>query len=202
MASIVDHCNNALGYLGDDATVASIDPPEGSPQAEHCAKFYPIARDEALEAHAWGFATARAALAALDNSVDGWGYVYAAPSDMLKPQAVLPYGWTRDTDPAEFTTEISDDGQLLILTDVPSATLRYTRRITDTAKFSPLFRSALDWLLASKLAGPLIKGDAGRQATMDCFKQFLFWVGKAGESDANAQYVKAPATPSWIEARS
>ena len=48
MPSEVDICNLALGHLGDSATVATIDPPEGSAQAEHCARFYPIARDARL----------------------------------------------------------------------------------------------------------------------------------------------------------
>ena len=49
MASEVDICNLALGHLGDNATVASLNPPEGSVQAQHCARFYPIARDALLE---------------------------------------------------------------------------------------------------------------------------------------------------------
>ena len=40
MASEVEICNLALARLGDAATVVSIDPPEGSAQAEHCAMFY------------------------------------------------------------------------------------------------------------------------------------------------------------------
>jgi hypothetical protein len=202
VASIVDICNTALGYLGDDATVASIDPPEGSPQADHCARLYPIARDSALESHAWGFATARKALGdPLGTTRDGWTYVYAAPSDMLKPQAVLPDGWTRDDDPVEFTVEIDDTGQTLILTDEGTATLRYTRKITDTGKFTPLFVDALAWMLASKLAGPVLKGDAGRVATVECYKMFLAIISPAKASDANAQRVNNPELPASIKAR-
>ena len=65
MASVVDICNLALGHLGDPATVSSIDPPEGSAQAQHCARFYPIARDSLLEMHSWNFSTYREALAHL-----------------------------------------------------------------------------------------------------------------------------------------
>ena len=63
MASEVEICNLALSHLGDTATVASSDPPEGSAQAEHCARFYPIARDALLEMQNWKFATRRATLA-------------------------------------------------------------------------------------------------------------------------------------------
>ena len=54
MASEIAICNLALSHLGDAANIASIDPPEGSAQAEHCATFYPIARDSLLEMHDWG----------------------------------------------------------------------------------------------------------------------------------------------------
>jgi hypothetical protein len=202
VASIVDICNTALGYLGDDATVAAIDPPEGSPQADHCARLYPIARDSALEQHAWGFATARGPLTSLTETVTGWSYVYSAPSDMLKPQAVLYDGWTKDADdPIEFTVEIDDNGQTRILTNIEVTTLRYTRKIVDTGKFSPLFVDALAWMLASKLAGPVLKGEAGRQATISCFQMFRALVGGAATSDANAQRVNNPPLPPSVKAR-
>ena len=62
MASAVDICNLALSRIGDIASVQSIDPPEASAQAIHCARFYPVARDSMLERHPWGFATLRKTL--------------------------------------------------------------------------------------------------------------------------------------------
>ena len=59
MASVADICNMALGHLGDSATVASIDPPEGSAQAEHCARFYPMVRDARARAKAAGKSSVR-----------------------------------------------------------------------------------------------------------------------------------------------
>lgn len=64
MPSAVTICNLALAHLGDSATVSSIDPPEGSAQAEHCARFYPVALGLLLEAHPWNFATKRSRLRA------------------------------------------------------------------------------------------------------------------------------------------
>lgn len=201
MQSIVDICNTALRYLGDDASISEINPPDGSPQSENCAALYPKARDEVLEQHAWRFANARQALTALSVTVEGWGYAYAAPSDMICPRAIIPGGWQRDDDPVDFTTEIDANGDTLILTDTPSATLRYTRAITNPALFTPLFCEAVSWLLASKLAGPILKGDAGRTATAECYKMFVYSLNRAKEIDANAQHVPAPSKPSWIEAR-
>ena len=90
MASEVDICNLALGHLGDNATVASLEPPEGSAQAEHCARFYPIARDALQEMHPWNFCTKRIALALIDGvSYSQWKYVYAEPSGVIQTAACL-----------------------------------------------------------------------------------------------------------------
>lgn len=100
MASEVDIVNLALGYLGDAATVASISPPEQSAQAQHAARFYPIARDSLQEMHTWGFCTKRMTLAAFETSeATEWDYAYAAPSDMLNAIAVLPADSTDDYTP-------------------------------------------------------------------------------------------------------
>lgn len=91
MPSDVDIGNLMLARLGDDATVSSLDPPEGSAQAEHVAQFYPIARDSLLEMHDWGFATRRVPLSPVDlPSNAGWLYAYAAPANYIRIIAVLP----------------------------------------------------------------------------------------------------------------
>ena len=183
----VDICNLALSHLGDVANVESIDPPESSAQAEHCARYYPIARDELLEMHDWAFATRRATLALLASSPStAWDYAYAAPVDMLTAIAVQPAGADDDVSagarpasqffsgpdmtgagmptPREFVTETAPDGTPVILTDTAQAVLRYKARVLDTAQFSPTFITALAASLASMLAGPIIKGETG--ATM------------------------------------
>ena len=89
MASVVDICNLALAHIGDDATVSSIDPPEGSAQAEHCKRFYAIARDTMLQMHNWNFASKRISLAQVTNPITEWLYAYAAPSDMSVAVSIL-----------------------------------------------------------------------------------------------------------------
>ena len=81
MSSEVDICNLALSHLGDEASLASIDPPEGSAQADHCAKFYPIARDLMLEKHPWKFATRRVLLSPVD--VDLWEMEYGTQASFI-----------------------------------------------------------------------------------------------------------------------
>jgi hypothetical protein len=85
MASVVDIANLALGHIGDAATITGLYPAEGSPNAIHCARYYPIARDDLLERRRWSFATTRETLAELVLDTAGWEHTYAAPTNMLRP---------------------------------------------------------------------------------------------------------------------
>ncbi len=216
MASEVDICNLALAHLGDTATVASLDPPEGSAQAEHCARFYPIARDSLLEMHTWGFATKRAQLAQLGAAWPEWGYAYAQPADALNIIAILPPDATDDYSanvsnvpvaaggsyvPQAFSCETDYSGADIILTDQPNAVLRYTSIVTDTTKFSPLFVMSLSWHLASMLAGPMLKGDAGAAESKRCTAMMQAYLSKATESDAAQRRINPQHNVGWISGR-
>ncbi len=182
MASSVDVCNLALGHLGDEATVSSIDPSDGSQQADYCVRFYPIARDQLLGMHAWSFATKRISLALIDTDElpDSWQYCYAVPSGALQVISVLAPGNTGgffNSDPNSplygqpaqpgdlgtqpFVQEVLQNGAKVIFTNVADAIGRYVVSITDTTKFSPLFVVAHARLLAAYLAGPILKGETG-----------------------------------------
>lgn len=205
MASEVSICNLALANLGDTATVASIDPPEGSAQAEHCAIFYPIARDALLEMHNWGFATKRAELAKLSLSPQGWLYAYSLPSDLVKVINVRlrgcydSYGMKSPT-PA-YAVEVKSDGTKELLANDENLTIQYIYSVTDPNKFSPLFVSALAWHLASMLAGPLLKGDVGRAESKSCLQMMNLYLSQAKASDANQYRVSANYVPDSIKAR-
>lgn len=204
MASEISICNLALSHLGDVATVASIDPPEGSAQAEHCAIFYPQARDTLLEMHAWTFATRRVQGAELVASAWAWRYAYALPQNCLKVLSVLPYNSLSDCISEDYDVEAGADGERILLTDLQGATIRYIHRVEDPSKYSPLFVDALAWLLASHLAGPVIKGDTGAAAASRCFQTFRVQLAAATASDASQRRGDPRrdehATP-WIRGR-
>jgi len=103
--------------------------------------------------------------------------------------------------PQPFSPETLLDGQDIILTNQAGAVLRYTRYVSDTAKFSPLFTTALSYLLASKLAGPLIKGDAGRAEAKAQLQQFAYWYGQARDSDASQRKIAPVHQVPWVNAR-
>jgi hypothetical protein len=214
VASEVDICNLALSHLGDDATVASIDPPEGSAQAEHCARFYPVARNALLELHTWNFATRRATLALLDDEGTQWTYTYEQPSDALRVLSVLhvdapddlavpafPTAGRAVYTPQPFVCESDALGRKIIYTNQEDAMVRYTAFVTDTTKFSPLFVTALTWKLAAMLAGPVIKGDAGRAEAKRCEEMFQMWMRQAITSDANQRHVPVVHSVGWMSAR-
>ena len=217
MATEVDICNLALAHLGDTATVASINPPEGSAQAEHCSRFYPMARDALLEQHTWGFATKRVQLAILDEAWPEWTYAYAMPNDAVNIVAILSPTATDDYsqglinipdvsiagnyEPQPFSCELNDTGAQVILTDQEDAVLRYTALVSDTTLFSPLFTMTLSWRLAGLLAGPIIKGDAGSAEAKRCEAMALNYLSLALESDAGQRRINPVHKVGWISGR-
>lgn len=222
MASEVDICNLALAHLGDAATVATINPPDGSAQAEHCARFYPIARDALLEMHTWDFTVSRVPLALLSTNAAGWTYTYASPSNLLNPIAVLDPAAANDYSatvqsstwydppilsvgqytPQAFQAEIDNTtGAGIILTNQANATLRYSKRVTDTTTFSPTFVRALTWLLAAELAGPVMKGEAGAAAAARCQAVFQKLFSTATATDSNGRQIKPLHNVPWMSRR-
>lgn len=226
MASEVDICNLALGHLGDNATVASIRPPEGSAQAEHCARFYPIARDSLLEMHFWNFSMRRINLAPLEAAWPEWKYAYALPNDVLNVIAVMPPDANDDYasrfvpsdtpqfahnyspviaagryTPQPYTIEVLADGQHVLYTNQENAMLRYTAYVSDTTVFSPLFTMALSWHLASMLAGPIIKGDQGAAEAKRCTQMAMGYISQAEVSDANQRRINLEHIVPWTSGR-
>lgn len=203
MSSEVDIANLALSHLGDSATVASLNPPEGSAQAEHCARYYPMARDALLESHAWSFASKRVQLAQLTSEWAQWDYAYARPNDALVVRGVLsPTAQDDNTDSLQpYTIEVDASGAQVIYTDQETAVGLYTRAVTDTVHFPPAFVMALSWQLASMLAGPMIKGDTGAAEGKRCVQMQQYWHAKAVESDANQRRISRTHTPAWMQNR-
>ncbi len=200
MVSKVDIGNLALSHLGDTANVSDFE--EQSANSDHLKMWYAIALNSMLEMHAWKFAQRRQLLAELASPPEhgAWGFVYQAPADALKIHAVLMQeGGDQDSQP--FITESDSQGNTLVFTNIQPAIARYTALIDDTTKFSPLFVDALSWLLASYLAGPVIKGDAGVAAGTRCFEVFLTQNARAAASDANQQQRPDTYVPQGIQAR-
>lgn len=204
MPSEVDICNLALSHLGDEGNVSGLSPPAGGMQARLCAIHYPLARDSLLAMHAWNFATTRDAPPLLDVELPPWAFAYAPPANCLAVIAVLPpdAGDDYDEEAAQsYVLETTPTGVHVLLTNQEDALVRHTQRVTDTSRFPPLFLDTLSWLLASNLAGPIIKGDVGAAEAKRCLEQFRIWFGMAASADARQRRVRPTHRPAWIKNR-
>lgn len=212
MASEVAICNMALSLIGADGVVASISPPDGSAEAGHCKRFYPIARREVLEMADWSCAITRVALAEITNTSDTWAYAYQLPSDCIKPLRVLPAGEANpqmlflldrvellqgdEHESASFTIE----GQAL-RTHVAEATLVYKREITDTSTYSQRMTSAIAMTLAGYLAGPIIKGLEGAKVGIQWLEAGRKAALGAAAQDGQSKHDGMGFVPASIQAR-
>ena len=180
MTTAVDICNMALSYLGDRATITSIDPPEGSPQADHCARFYPIALGQILRAGSWSFATARKQLPQVTDVPPGFTYAYAYPSDCMELRSVRDKGGN----PILSYSVIRSGDATVIGTHVPVGWVEYSTSETKDEVLPSDFADALAHLLASKLAGAMITGSSGAQMAEEHLKIYLTLLKDVMQRDA------------------
>lgn len=214
MTTAVAIANLALSHLGDDATVVNLDPPEGSAQAEQAALFYPIARDALTEMYPWNFAMRRTTLALLDEEpCSQWAYAYALPSNVLAVFAVQGAGDTDDfvgttygplvalNGVNDFEIEGLADGTRVLYTNVVDARIRHTVAVTVPSFFPPLFTLALSYMLASFLAGPVLKGETGRTVAAQMLNVMGGFMAKAQTLDAKqrrASRVREAHVAPWM----
>ena len=173
--SEIDICNLALANLGEQARVTSIDPSDGSREADLCAQFFDLARDQMLEKHAWDFALRSVTLTKRSSSprVD-YKCAYDYPDDVLSVLSVVRsdvdynYKTMGNTGQQPYSVELDANGDRVLLTDEDNALLLYVAKVTDSTKWSSLFVRALSWQLACHLAGPVLKGEEGMKMIQMC----------------------------------
>ena len=198
MATKVDICNMALATLGDTATVTSIDPPEGSAQADHCARFYPIALRDLLTVFPWRFATKRAKLAKVTADVVGeedTKHYFALPADCLRVLNLQDSSNHGGKIP--FSIEYFNK-QKMITTEVETPWITYITSEVDEVLFSTPFTSALVHRLASFLAGPLVPGSSGVELTKAHLELYEIFMSHAKSADAREGFVKEQYKPRYI----
>lgn len=196
MATVITICNTALARLGDVANITSIEPPEGGAQSEHCARFYPIARDTLLSQHAWTFARKNERLSLLSLKPNFWQHAFAAPVDLLTLLDIV------DQHQHRLPHSVESNGKSnIILCNAGVAYIKYTAQIKDPLCFPPLFVEALTWQLASMLAGPLIKGDVGAAEAKRCLQMVQVYTAQANFNDANQDFKPMHHDAPWVMGR-
>lgn len=170
----IDTCNEALAEIGAD-TIASLD--EQSVAAAECRRAYLPALADLLEIHDWGFAIRRQTLAMKVNDRLGeWAYAYAKPANVASLRRILPaysttgaitypaWGWWsyRFWDALGPIPYVEDAST--IYTGIDLAVLEYVSSVATEDQMPALFRRALVYELASRIAMPIrkdrqLKGD-------------------------------------------
>lgn len=220
-AGAVDICNIALSHIGENGRITSLDTDvDESAEAAICARYYPIARNTVLEHGSWTFTSRRKTLVSVTNTRTEWQYAYAIPSDVLSIISILPPDAPDDylatvavdqyrsiaTDneffqinaPAKFTTEIDDEGNRVLYTNMADAEMRYNAIVSDTRQYPPTFRMALSWHLASLLAGAIIKGDVGAKQAQLCSQTAQAYIRKSGAVDGQQRKVDPRPKAGWL----
>ncbi len=206
MATPVTICNLALSRIGDSATVSSIDPPDGSAQADACSRFYPIALASCLDSFNWSFATRRSALAELaEGTVElgPWKHAYALPAAchrVIEIAGVLPPAHCVRHEKHDFEVVGMSSGRA-ILTNLDEPTLTFITSEPLPAQFTGLFTDALAWLLASYLTGETIRGDSAFAYTQKCQQQFQIALSTAMKQDARQVHTTPRHVAPWIAGR-
>ncbi|POP42152.1 hypothetical protein CHU32_21120 [Superficieibacter electus] len=178
MASVIEICNRALGNLGNNRSINSLE--EASKEAGQCSLYYESMRDAVLADFDWNFATKRVALADTNNPPPDWQYAYTYPTDCLRiieiPTAGIPNPASRMR--VEYFVGADFDGTgKLIYTNEAQAWLKYVARITDVNMFDSIFQEALTWKLAASINMSLTgNADLGNNA-LSMYKQIILNAG-------------------------
>lgn len=197
MPSELDICNLALSHVAA-YPIQSLD--ERTKEARECKRLYSVARDAMLEAHDWGVARKREALALLADTYSGWDFAYAWPVDCLAPRKIYDPSEANNTVPLKFEIGVNDAlNRRIILTDEEDAELIYTAKITDANLFTSMMVDALGFRLAADLAIPL-RSDSRLQEKM--MNQFLARVISAQASSANSEEKQPDKISEFQKARS
>lgn len=186
MATAVDICNLALGMLGDSGDVTSITPPDGSPQAGHCARWYPLALRKLYEEHDWSFAIRRSRgveLSNVDEDLYEWKHGYLLPSDCVRLLRVSEVG--KEGLPLDFEVELyeSNSGRA-VFTNATNVVLTYVSYVDTATVFPTYFVQALVILLASFLVGPVKRSDSSSDAASRLLQQYEAALSRAKTVDS------------------
>ncbi|MBQ9240555.1 MAG: hypothetical protein IJ164_04340 [Duodenibacillus sp.] len=193
MTTQVDICNLALTQLGDVAEVVSINPPDGSPQAGHCARFYPVAVRRVLEDHLWSFALARVyptPIAGIDTDRQGYSYAYAVPSDCVRIANIVNRQSRRISD---FLVKSYGNG-MAIYTEDDDPVLTYVRYVDTPSAYPGYFVDALVARLAAYLVGPIRREDQSSQTAINLLRLYQQALTEARTLDSESGIQRARPT--------
>lgn len=193
MTTKADICNLALATLGERQTVASITPPDGSPRAGDCARWYPVALKAILEEHDWSFATTKVVpvqFADLDTETWGWSYAYAVPADCVKVSALTDAASSLRR-PLRFEKSFYKNGEA-IFCNSSKPILTYVAYVDHPSRYPSYFIQALATLLAAYLVGPVRREDSASQVSLRLMQAYREQLALAKSRDSENSVSRHP----------
>ena len=162
MASETGIVNLALTLLGE-SRIISLD--DDTKPAREAKALYEISRDALLAGYNWSFAATRAQIPALVGApVFGFGMAYQLPSDCLR--IILLNEEYVGVDLTDYrgapVEKYAIEGRQILTDWSAPLNIRYVKRVTDTAQFSPNFTKAFGCQLAVDLAETLTQSGSKR----------------------------------------
>jgi len=198
VASNIDIANAALLKLGADRITSLND---HNDRARVLSQRFTMVRDAELRRHRWRFALSRASVPALADPPEfGYARAFQLPSDFLRLVQVGEYdlGDSLADYRSAPTARWALEGRT-ILTDLPSPlSLRYIRKVTDSALFDSAFVEAFAARLAWECCERITQSDSKRQLAAGEYKEAVREAIRANAIEAPPEY---GSDDSWVMAR-
>lgn len=160
--SKVDICNLALTSLGQKRITSLVTNDEDSAR---CNAIFDDMRDELMASFPWSFATTRASLSQLAETPEyEFDYQYQLPTNLLRLLEI------NEVDIGSVNHKV--EGRKLLL-DESSVKIKYIKRETDIAKYTPGFITSLAARLAAELAFSYTASSTASKGYYDVYLQKL-----------------------------
>lgn len=163
-----DIVNNALRRIGYKFRVNNIY--DGTTASKLVLDIYAQTRDSSLREFPWTFAEKIIAASLSGTAPNIWAYSYAYPNDCLVIRGVYGPAYLSDrNDPLPVNYTSGQDASLgrVIWTNMASATLVYTMRVTDMSQWDALFVEAVCGAIGRRLSGALADKELLKMAAED-----------------------------------
>ena len=212
MTTAVELCNMALSHIRT-SSINSLN--ETSLQAKQCKLWYPRCRDQVLTDAPWNFAHKLKALEILENvDVFGWSIAYKYPSDCLYINHLTPNFALMNGSNSAVSSRIYDleglrgnmprvqyevfnvDGTKVIASNDSNLRIDYRSKIPNPDLISIDAQEAISYLLASKIAVPIIGVKDGRELRKDNLQLYQSHLNQALINNANEEQHDVPDSES------
>lgn len=192
----IDICNIALGRIGRKASITSLT--ENSAEARACGRIWDMVRQSLLREFTWSFSHKITLLALSTETIPGWNYLYAYPSDCLQALRIFNRAGADLRGEQEKWDVVNVGNNTFIACNVEQAYLEYTADKTDTDSWTTQFADCLAWRLAFELAMPL-SGDVNLRNS--CWQLYMSLGSMAKTTNAAEKNVDAYKERRYINAR-